>query len=102
MAVLSETDRQRVWRGVMRYWCNEPNPAPTPFTKAEFRAAVDATDDWIDGNAGGTSTNTGYNSALPAAFRTAASAAQKTLLFTAVACMRVSPAFARQVLREVD
>lgn len=102
MAVLSETDRQRVWRGVMRYWCNQPSPEPTPFTKAQFRAAVDATDDWIDGNGAASSTSTGYNSVLPAAFRNGASTAQKTLLFCAVACMRVSVAFARQVLGEVD
>jgi hypothetical protein len=52
------------------------------FTKADLRAAVDATDTWIDNNAAS------YNSALPAAFRTTATATQKTLLFCYVAMRR--------------
>lgn len=52
------------------------------FSKGDLRAAVDATDTWIDSN------QASFNSALPAAFRTNASLAQKTLLFCYVAMRR--------------
>lgn len=100
MAVLSDADRQRVTNALMRWWSK--NREVCSFTKAELRAGVNATDDWQDGNAGGTSTGTGFNSALPLPFRTAATVAQKTLTFCAVAAMRVSLAFARQMFGEVD
>ena len=77
MAVLPEADRDRVWRAFMRR-----NLEAASFTKAQLRAAVDATDDWIDTNAAS------YNSALPAGFRTTATATQKTLLFVYVAMRR--------------
>jgi len=67
-----------------------------PGLKADLRAAVDATDAWIDDNAAS------YNSALPQPFRGAASEGQKTLLFCAVAAMRVGIGFARALFGEVD
>ena len=94
MAVLSETDRQRIWRGIMRYWSQLFEG--TDFSTAELRAAVDATDNWIDGNQGS------FNTALPDPFKTNATQAQKTLLFCVTAAMRVSPAFARALIGEVD
>lgn len=51
-------------------------------TKADLKAAVDATDDWIDANAGS------YNSALPLPARTSLNSTQKTLLFCYVALKR--------------
>lgn len=57
MAVLSETERQQVYRGVLR-WYSSNGPVPVA-NKADIRAAVDATDDWIDTNAAA------FNSALP-------------------------------------
>ena len=95
MAVLSETDRQRAWRGFMRYLSAQLQSVPG-CTKTDFRAAVDATDTYIDG------IQTAYNNALPQPFRGAATTAQKTLLFCFVALMRVSPGMARMVLGEVD
>lgn len=100
MAVLSETDRQRVWRGLMRWWAK--GREAVAFSKTELKAAIDATDDWQDGNAAASSTGTGFNSALPVAFRTSATLAQKTLTFCAVAAMRVSVAFARAIFGELD
>jgi hypothetical protein len=94
MAVLPDTDRQRVQRGVMRYLSGLRQPLA--LTKADLQAAVNATDAWIDTNAGA------YNTALPVAARTNLTATQKTLLFCVVAAMRVSPAFARALLGEVD
>jgi hypothetical protein len=98
MAELSETDRQRIWRGLMRWWSanNVGNIYDTPFSKSEFRAAVDATDTWIDGN------QSSFNVSLPQPFRNDATQAQKTLLFCVVAAMRVSPEFARRLVGEVD
>ena len=63
-------------------------------------AAVDATDTWIDDSQGS------YNNALPQPARSELTAIQKTLLFCAVALMRVDPGVAallRRALRvEVD
>lgn len=95
MAELSTTDRQRVWRGLMRYWSRLRVPLGN-IGKADLRAAVDATDTWINDNQGS------YNTTLPNPFKTQATDAQKTLLFCCVAAMRVSAAFARKLLGEVD
>jgi hypothetical protein len=101
MAVLSETDRQRVWRGVMRWWSNSRDQISV--SKADIRAAVDSTDDWQDTHGGNTTAdNVGYNGALPTAFKNNATVAQKTLLFCAVAAVRVSVAFARSMFGELD
>lgn len=77
MALLPDLDRNRIWRWFMR-----KNSEGCNFTKGDLRAAVDATDSWIDSNA------TSFNTALPAAFRTQASLTQKTLLFCYVAMRR--------------
>jgi hypothetical protein len=74
---MDETDRARTWAQWMR-----DNREPCGFTKADLRAALNATDDWIDTNAAS------FNQALPAAFRTGATATQKTLLFVYVAMRR--------------
>jgi hypothetical protein len=77
MAVLPTLDRDRIWRFFMRR-----NKEVCNFTKADLLAAVNATDQWIDDNAGA------FNTALPVAFRTNASLTQKTLLFCYVAMRR--------------
>lgn len=77
MAVLPDQDRVKVWAYFMRHQAETCG-----FTKAQLRAAVDATDDWIDTNAAA------FNSALPAAFRNNASATQKTIVFLYVALRR--------------
>lgn len=77
MAALPTLDRNRIWRYFMRR-----NTDPCGFTKTDLQAAVDATDAWIDTNAAA------FNSALPAAFRTTATQAQKTLLLCWVAMRR--------------
>lgn len=77
MAVLPDQDRDRTWRWFMRR-----NTQSCNFTKADLRAAVDATDSWIDTN------SAAFNTALPAAFRNNASLTQKTLLFCYVAMRR--------------
>ena len=94
MAELSEVDRQRIWRGIMRHWSRLLESAD--FSNVDFKAAVDATDIWIDAN------QVSYNTALPNPFKTNATQAQKTLLFCVVAAMRVNPAFARKLIGEVD
>ena len=94
MAELSSEDRERVFRGIMRWWSSEREPIAV--SKSELLAAVNATDTWIDGN------QAGYNSALPQAARDNLTTGQKTLLFCAVALARVSIAFLRKVVGEVD
>jgi len=95
MAVLSTTDRQRIWRGLMRYWSNEGETVES--SKAFLLTLVGETDEWINDN------QASYNSALSANSLTAA---QKTLLFCAVALMRVDPGIAlllkRALAVEVD
>jgi hypothetical protein len=77
MALLPDTDRERAAAQWMR-----DNREPTAFTKAQLRAALDATDAWIQSN------DAAYNTALPQPFRGAATAGQKTLLFCYVAMRR--------------
>lgn len=58
MAILSETDRARIWRGLMRYWSGLREGID--LTKPDLRSAVDATDTWINNN------QASFNSSLPA------------------------------------
>jgi hypothetical protein len=95
MAVLPDEDRERIWRGLMRWWSRQRENV-AGCLKADILAAVAATDTWIENN------QASYNSSLPATFRANATTAQKTLLFCAVALMRVSLATLRQVFGEVD
>lgn len=98
MAYLSTEDRQRIWRGLMRYWSNIREILGA-FSKNDLLDAVVATDEWIDDN------QTGFNTALPEPFKTEATQVQKTLLFCAVALMRVDPGVAallRRVFGEVE
>jgi hypothetical protein len=94
MAELSTTDRQRIWRGLMRWWSNLREPLA--LAKVELQAAVDATDAWIEAN------QAAYNNALPVAARNNLTAAQKTLLFCAVALARVDIPTLRRLFGEVD
>lgn len=82
MTVLSTSDRVTVWAGLMR-----EASCPGGITKADFRAAVDAVDDWVD-SAAATRPSTSFNAALPAAYRTAATNAQKASLLAAVTLRR--------------
>jgi hypothetical protein len=78
---LSASDQQRVFAQWMR-----DNEDPLPFDKATIIATVSAIVDWWDANAAGAG---GLNQALPAAFRTGATAAQKRNL-TAYVLRRMS------------
>lgn len=78
MAVLSAAERSRVARWLQR----DPNLGVCTFTKPQLIAAVAAADDWADANAAE------YNTALPAAFRNAATAGQKALLLAYVIARR--------------
>ena len=80
MAALPDADRIEVTTKLQRLaqWA----AIACGITKAELKAAVDATDDWIDTNAAA------YNLALPTAARTNLNATQKTLLFCYVALKR--------------
>jgi hypothetical protein len=84
VALLDETNRARTWAQYMRSVLG----APPGVTKADVRAALDATDVWIDSAAAAAAPATGFNSALPQPFRGAASSDQKTLLFCYVAMRR--------------
>lgn len=94
MAELSETDRARVWRGLMRFWSRLREAMA--LDKGELRAAVDATDGWIDNN------QAAFNAELPAVAQAGLTAGQKALLLCAVVLMRVDAALARRVFGEVD
>lgn len=95
MAVLPDEDRAKIWRGIMRWWSNLREPVGE-LSKADLRAAVDATDTWIENN------QASYNAALPEVARSALTAAQKTLLFCAVALARVGVPMLRRVFGGVD
>ena len=83
MAILDEPNRFDVWAEYMRQ--ESRIRRALGLTKDELRAAVDATDTWIDDNAGS------YNAALPLPARTALNAEQKLKLFLAVALRRCNP-----------
>jgi hypothetical protein len=94
MAELSIADRRRILAALMRHWSNDYTPVG--LTKANLKAAVDATDTWIDDN------QTSYNQALPQKAQDNLTAAQKTLLFCGVALMRVDPGVAAYLARALQ
>ncbi len=75
---MDATNRLRTFAQAMREWPG----SFTGITKPDLKAAVDATDDWIEAN------QVSYNLALPLAFRANATTAQKTFLFCYVAMRR--------------
>lgn len=109
MAALSTADRTRVWRGLMRRWSHPDSRQNTSFSKFDLydpsanTGAIADTDNWIDTHGGNTSADSiGFNGALAINMRSGLTLAMKTEMFCAVAAMRVGPAFARQLLGEVD
>lgn len=80
MADLSAAQRRNIWATFMRQ--ASADRQDLGLTKSDLLAAVDATDAWVDDNAGA------FNQALPAAARSALSAAQKTRLLFFVASKR--------------
>lgn len=78
MAVLTDPERVKVWGHLMRL----AGVAPGAVTKPDLRAAVNATDVWIDTN------QASFVAALPEPFKTQSSAVQKTFLFVYVLMRR--------------
>lgn len=76
---LDTSARQRV----TAQWMRENTSTTAGFTKTDLAAAVAALDDWIDAN------QASFNAALPSAFRTNATAAQKAALFGYVLWRRI-------------
>lgn len=74
---MDATNRLRTFAQTMRNW-----PGSIGVTKTELKAALDATDDWIESN------QASFNSALPQPFRGSATTPQKTFLFCYVAMRR--------------
>lgn len=95
MATLVEADRLRIFRGLMRFWSGIGETL-TGLLKSDLKAAVDATDQWVDDNA------ISYNSALPLAFRTNATPSQKSLLLVGVVLMRFNLDLLKRIFGEVD
>lgn len=92
---LSTEDRQKVATGLQRHW-SQVWETVADCSSDEILAAVVATDTWIDNN------QASYNNALPDAAKNNLTAAQKTVLFCAVALARVSLGFLRRVFGRVD
>lgn len=80
MAVLIDSDRVAVWADVMRKLSDVRESIA--LTKTQLRAAIDATDDWLNTNAAS------FNSALPAAAQAGLTASQKARLVAFVALKR--------------
>lgn len=78
MALLDATARART----VAQWMRE-NGSTCAFTKPELVAAIDATDQWVEDN------TASFNSALPVAFRTSATAAQKAAVLAYVLWRRI-------------
>lgn len=77
MVDLTDNERRDVWRILM-----QRGDVPGTILKTDFRAAVDAMDNFLDDNAAT------INSALPLPYRTAATNPQKAALLAAVALKR--------------
>lgn len=82
MAVLSDSDRQKVWRAFMRWWMSQHGISIPNNVKGDIYTAISNTDAWIDGN------QSSYNNALNNVFKNNASQDDKTILFCLVALMR--------------
>lgn len=95
MAVLSNTDRQRIWRGIMRYWSNE-REIISGITKDDLQAAINAADDWLNSNAAS------FNNSLPATFKNNATVGQKGFLLACVTLARGNIALLRAILGSVE
>jgi len=92
---MSDTDRARVWRGLMRAWSAQHETVPNNL-KADIRAAVDAMDTFLNDNA------STVNNALPTAFKNNATNAQKAMLLACVALARYDVEALRRLLGEID
>ena len=77
MAIMNATQRRRCWAESMTEL-----PGTIGVTKADLRAAIDAIDSWVDGNAAS------LNSAIPLPARTSLSAPQKAKLLAMVVLRR--------------
>jgi len=95
MAMLSSGDKDKIWRGLMRYWSRQKEETPD-FDKNDFRTSVDDTDTWVDDNQGN------YNTSLNLTFRNNATMLQKTVLLCAVMAFRAEPEFAKQLFGDLD
>ncbi len=78
MALLSNSIKQDIWAKFMRA-LSDRRDTIGGLNKSDLRAAVDATDQWINDNAAS------FNTALPLEARSAMSARQKAWLFMLVA-----------------
>jgi hypothetical protein len=77
MALLTEQERFEVWAAGMKRNLEDYN-----LTKADLRAAYDATDQWISDN------KASFNAAIPEPARTALTASQKAGMLTEIAAKR--------------
>jgi len=80
MAVLTDNDRLELWAEFMRFSSNVREEIG--LSKTELRAAVDATDQWIEDN------QASFNNALPDTAKSALTGTQKVRLFLDVAQKR--------------
>lgn len=92
MAELSAEDRQRVWRGLMRYWSNARSIIGAD--KTELQTTANETDTWINDNQASYVSSLTYGGQF--------NATQLTLIFCAVALARVGITALRCLLGEVD
>ena len=107
MALLSVSDRTRVWKGLMRRWSNDLTSCA--FTKLDLynptlnTGAIADTDSWIDTHGGNTTPdNVGFNGSLTVAMRAAMTVNQKTDMFLATAAMRRGIDYLRSVFGDID
>jgi hypothetical protein len=94
MATLPDADRLRIWRGLGRWWSNVREPVA--INKEDLKAAVAATDVWIDNNA------VNFNNALPTAAKAQLTVTQKSFLLVAVILMRHNINILRTIFPEVE
>jgi len=94
MAVLPLADRQKIWRGLMRYW--SAHSEGIGIQKADLLSAVTDIDAFLENN------STAINNAFPLPARTALTTEQKAILVAVVALARWNPGFLTNILGSVD
>lgn len=87
---LTVGEKDQVWRGIHKH--HSQDRTPENYAKVDLRTAIDDADTYAEANA------VTMNTALNATFRSAATDAQKALVYAVVFIARYDPELAKRLL----
>lgn len=107
MALLSVTDRTRIWRALQRRWSNDRDSCNATkyqlYNPATDTGAIADVDAWRDSRTGLTAPDTvGFNGAFNASYRALFTPNQKTDIFIAVVAMSRGVEYLRSVFGDPE